>query len=87
MFLKVDTQGHERDVLAGAQGILDEVMAVQLELTSTTLYEGEALAPELIGLMDDCGFQIAQLHPVVFDPSDGLASLLQFAGIFARPPA
>ena len=85
-FLKVDTQGHERGVLDGAGRALDRVVGVQLELKAAALYEGEALAPELIGRMQDLGFRLAQVHPVVFDPADGRASLLQFDGVFARPP-
>lgn len=85
-FLKVDAQGHEEDVLEGAQGVLDRVLGVQLELTTAALYEGETLAPAMIERMHSLGFRLAQMHPVVFDPADGNASLLQFDAVFVRPP-
>ena len=86
-FLKVDTQGHEPAVLEGAAGALGRVEGVQLELGTVPLYEGEALAPEMISAMHDLGFRLAQVEPVVYDPADGGASLLQFDGVFVRPPA
>ena len=84
-FLKVDTQGHEWAVLDGAAGVLDRVEGVQLELGPSALYDGERPAPEVIARMAGAGFRVAQVHPVVFDPADGSASLLQFDAVFARP--
>ncbi len=86
-FLKVDTQGSEPDVLDGAAGVLDRIVGVQLELSVRALYEGERLAPDLIGRMAALGYRLAQLRPVVFDPDDDFTSLLQFDAVFARPPA
>ncbi len=40
-FLKIDTQGFERQVLAGARATLGRVAGVQLELSLFPLYEGE----------------------------------------------
>ena len=84
-FLKIDTQGSEPDVLDGAAGVLDRIVGVQLELGVRALYEGEHLAPDLIGRMATLGYRLAQVHPVVFDPDDAFTSLLQFDAVFARP--
>ena len=86
-FLKVDTQGSEPDVLDGAAGVLDRIVGVQLELGVRALYQGERLAPDLIRQMAALGYRLAQVHPVVFDPDDAFASLLQFDAVFARSPA
>ncbi len=86
-FLKVDTQGNEADVLNGAAGIRDRVVGVQLEVGVRALYEAEKLAPTLIGRMAELGYRIGQVHPVVFDPEDGNASLLQADIVFIRSPA
>ena len=86
VFLKVDTQGNEPDVLDGAGAALRDFVGVQLEVGVVELYEGEQLAPGLIGRMTDEGFRIGQLAPVAYDPEDGFASLLQFDAVFVRPP-
>ena len=85
-FLKIDTQGHEGAVLDGAVGVLDRVEGVQLELGVSALYDGEHLAPAMISRMADAGFRIAQVLPVVYDPADGFASLMQLDAVFVRPP-
>ena len=86
-FLKLDTQGNEADVLDGTPEALARVEGVQLELGVRRLYEGEQLAPALIARMEGAGFRLGQVHPVLFDPADGRASLLQFDAVFVRPPA
>ena len=86
-FLKVDTQGSETDVLDGASGVWERIEGVQLELGVEPMYEGETLAPALISRLADAGFRLAQVHPVIFDPSDGMASALQFDAVFARSVA
>ncbi|WP_165820986.1 FkbM family methyltransferase [Nocardioides gansuensis] len=47
LLLKVDTEGHEGEVLDGTGDLLDSVAAVQLELCHVELYAGQLLAPEL----------------------------------------
>lgn len=51
--LKIDTQGYERQVLKGAEGLLSQkrVGAVLLELNFVPLYENQVWAYELIGLL------------------------------------
>ena len=41
--LKIDTQGFEDEVLAGAGDHVDEFAAIQLELSMVELYEGQSL--------------------------------------------
>lgn len=41
-YLKIDTQGYEREVLEGAAGILNRVVGVQLEISLVPLYDGAA---------------------------------------------
>ena len=47
VFLKIDTQGFEREVLQGAEQSLNEILGVQLELPIVHLYKGVWLLPEL----------------------------------------
>jgi FkbM family methyltransferase len=84
-FLKIDTQGYESDVLDGAEGVMDRIDGVQLELSTRALYQDEALADAMVARMAGSGFVIGQLSPVVFDPEQGNAALLQFDASFVRP--
>jgi len=80
VYMKVDTQGFEHEVLAGASGILEACGAVELELSLTTLYEGQLLIGEMIELMRRHGFQPTHLEPEFVDPHSG--ELLQVNGLF-----
>jgi len=70
IYLKVDTQGFEPAVIRGAEGVLDQVMAVQLELSLHPLYEGELLLPEMIQEMQARGFSLVFATPVNYDDND-----------------
>lgn len=60
VFLKIDTQGFEREVLEGAQELLKEIFGVQAELPIVHLYPGiwsfpEALAAREVSFSRRCG--------------------------------
>lgn len=59
--LKIDVQGFERNVLAGAPATLTKSSWMLLEANFVSLYEGDLLLPELHGLMLDAGFALANL--------------------------
>lgn len=48
IYLKVDTQGYEKNVLDGATDIMPQVVAMQVEVAFAELYNGETLAFDLI---------------------------------------
>lgn len=54
--LKIDTQGTELEVLAGAEGILQEVEVVILEASFFTFGKNRPLFNEVIRFMEDHGF-------------------------------
>lgn len=80
--LKLDTQGTERDVLLGAGEWLDEVVAVQLELSLVELYEGGWLWEEAVSWLQERGFSLCGVTPGFTDPESG--RLLQFDGVLVR---
>jgi FkbM family methyltransferase len=82
-FLKVDTQGYESQVLAGATGIIPRIQGVQLELSLRHLYEGQALWRDVIASLEVAGFELWAIVPGFFDPATG--RMLQCDGIFFRP--
>jgi FkbM family methyltransferase len=85
LFLKVDTQGYERHVLHGATEALSRIVGVQLEISLTPLYQGEATLVEMVRLMDERGFEIASIEPLVFDPRTD--NLLQVDSVFINRTA
>lgn len=56
VWLKIDTQGFERNVIEGARQSLSRVSVVQMELPLVPNYRGETLIEEMIGLMREAGF-------------------------------
>jgi FkbM family methyltransferase len=82
IFLKLDVQGYESQVLAGATQLLPRTLAVQLEMSLLPLYEGELLMPEICADMNASGFELWDLEPSFRDTATG--RLLQVDGIFTR---
>ena len=82
MFIKVDTQGYEKSVMAGAGAVIDKVAAVQLELSFVELYEGQELFDEGVATMREHGLELWTLDPGI---SDAEGRLLQCDGVFVRP--
>jgi len=80
--VKIDVQGFESDVLDGVRHHLDELAVVQLELSLVPLYDGQALMPQLVERMSQCGFELWLLEPGFSAPDSG--RLLQCDGVFVR---
>lgn len=80
--LKIDTQGYEREVLAGAAQCLQHVPLVLVELSTVPLYQGQWLWTDAIEWLAARGFEPWFLHPDFSDPTTGQA--LQYNGLFAR---
>lgn len=82
LLLKVDTQGYEMSVLAGAEKLLPRVTGVQLELSLAQLYDGQVLYLEMIQWLQARGFNLWGVIPGFVDPAT--ARMLQFDGVFFR---
>ena len=81
-FLKIDTQGFEKQVLLGGTKSLDTIKGVQVELSLNPLYNGEAPLAEIATLLEAKGFKMALLDPVTYDRQNGI--LLQVDCIFLK---
>lgn len=66
-FLKIDTQGFEREVLEGAGALLQSFRAVQLELPLRQLYQGQDSWLSMVQWMAERGFEIAMAKENGFD--------------------
>lgn len=82
IWLKLDVQGSEDKVLAGATDTLSRVQVVQCELSVAPLYDGQAGYLDIFRLLDARGFALIDIEPGFRQPSSG--RLLQFDGIFMR---
>jgi FkbM family methyltransferase len=82
LMLKLDVQGAERAVLAGAQATLVRARVVECELSLVELYDGQALMGELVESLASMGFVLWGLRPGLADAVRG--QLLQADGLFVR---
>lgn len=81
-FLKLDVQGHEMKVLAGAGDLLKDVPLLQLELSLVPIYEGETGFGAFVDFIQREGFRVRAIRPNYFDPDD--ATLAQVDVIAER---
>ena len=82
LLVKVDAQGYEAQILAGAADGLDRIEGFQLELSIVPLYEGSATLAPLIGEAERLGFTLMSIEPGFSDQRSG--RLLQADGLFLR---
>ncbi len=86
VFMKCDTQGYDLKVIAGAQRSLPSVLALQIELSITPLYEG---APQYVAVLEHLralGFDMTGVFPV---RRDELSRIVNFDCVMinSRHPA
>jgi len=82
IFLKLDVQGYEPQVLQGAENILHLVKVLQIELSLIPLYDSAPDYKKVIQILEEKGFQLFSLWPGFADPITG--QLYQMDGIFIR---
>lgn len=82
IYLKIDTQGFEENVLKGAENSLASIDTLQVEMSLVPLYENGLLFDQLYKLLYDRGYRLLALEPGFTDLDTG--QLLQADGIFHR---
>jgi len=82
LFMKLDVQGFEKQVLEGAKKSLPFIKGIQIELSLVPLYKGEGLYLEMINYLDDLGYSLFSIEPGFINAETG--QLLQFDGIFFK---
>jgi FkbM family methyltransferase len=85
VWLKLDVQGYEMQVLGGAERTLRDTRLIEMELSLVRLYEGQALICESIERLRGMGFQLIAVEDAFVD--DNSRHTLQVNGIFERMPA
>jgi FkbM family methyltransferase len=80
-FLKIDTQGFEKEVLSGGTKTLERCVGLQLELSFVSLYSGGMLVDEAISYAYDHNFRMVAFAQGFTRPS---GAMLQADGVFFR---
>ena len=82
VWLKIDAQGFEHEVLAGAKGLLRLVQGIECELSTTMLYDHQLLIDQMFGVIYAAGFRLVEFTPAFYER--GNPYLLQGDGLFVR---
>ena len=71
IFVKIDTQGFEQQVIDGAKQLFKRAIGVQTELSLAPLYEGQADFLEILNQMQGLGFSAWAINPGFADRAKG----------------
>ncbi len=82
VFLKIDTQGFEYEVLKGAKESLKFIDLIQVEMSFKPLYQNEVLFHEMHKLIVSMGYHIVSIVPQVFDEKTW--ELIQVDCVYSR---
>jgi FkbM family methyltransferase len=74
LYLKIDTQGFDLQVLNGSAGVLDRMLGAQTELVFKHVYEGSPGYLESLKAFSDKGFDVVDFIPITRG-SDGLSAV------------
>jgi len=82
LFLKLDVQGYERNVLEGARQTLDRIVGMRIEVSILQCYENEPLFCEMLPYLQSLGFSLAGIEPAWTDART--QEVFQLDAIFVR---
>ncbi len=83
VFVKMDTQGFEWNVIEGGLNTLANAVGVLCEVSLVPLYEGQRLWSDVTTRLETLGFRLWAMQPEFSDPKTGRA--LQMNALFFRP--
>lgn len=75
IFMKMDTQGYDMEVIKGASDMISTVMALQSELSVRRSYESMPNYTEVLQLLGNKGFDITGMFPV---SRDSMLRIIEF---------
>lgn len=82
IFLKIDTQGYEKQILKGGRKSLKKIKGLQIESSLVPLYRHENLLGEMLRYTKKLGYSLMSIEPGFNNPETG--QLLQVDLIFFR---
>ncbi|WP_234365611.1 FkbM family methyltransferase [Streptomyces sp. RTd22] len=84
-YLKMDTQGYDLEVFAGAGDRIEEFVGLQSEVAVLRLYEGSPGMSEAVAAYEDSGFGITGMYPVTREDTTG--RVVEFDCVMMRAAA
>lgn len=84
VYLKIDTQGHDMEVVRGAGEVLPIIHALQSEMSISALQEGAPSYLEAIRMLEELGYRSSAMFPVL--QIEG-SVLVEFDLVMVRPSA
>ena len=84
-YLKMDTQGFDMEVFAGAGERISEFVGMQSEVAALRLYEGSPAMAESVAAYEEAGFGVTGMYPVTREPATG--RVVEFDCVMVRPEA
>lgn len=82
IYLKMDTQGYDLEVLKGASEFIKRTLALQSEVSVLPLYEGMPDYLEALSTFRSYGFEASGFYPVAIDPRH--YAIIEFDCIMVR---
>lgn len=82
LFIKIDAQGYEGKILAGAQDSIKYVKGIQIEMPLAEMYKGQTLFMPLLQRLYELGFELQSLEPGFHHPVT--MRLYEIDGIFFK---
>ena len=67
VYLKVDTQGYDLEVITGSQNHLGSIRALQSELSVISIYTGMPTMTQSLSRFNALGFDLCGIFPVCYD--------------------
>ncbi len=80
IFVKIDTQGYEKNIILGAEKVKDKIKGFLVEMSIVKLYSSEASFNEMIDLLNKLGFELWSLERGFSNKKNG--QTLQIDAIF-----
>lgn len=82
VFLKLDTQGYEKNILSGATASLKKIKGIQIELALKPTYNEQPNFKEIFKIIEDAGFTLYSIEEGFEDENTG--RLLEIDAVFFR---
>jgi FkbM family methyltransferase len=83
LFLKLDVQGYEKNVLAGARNSLNRIVGLRIEMSIVKSYEDEPLMCDMLPFLNDLGFKLVSIENAW--SNEVTQELYQIDGLLFRP--
>jgi FkbM family methyltransferase len=81
VYLKLDTQGYDLEVLKGAEGCIDRIVALQSEVSVKPIYQSQPSLADALAHIERLGFEVGGLYPVT---RDGEGRVVEFDCVALR---